>query len=165
LEVAARIVAWGDWRHAIQAENSFDVVGEDERVTTYDGRLLDTGRSGALVSQSDGFGYVPPGTTEVREVSGVDSAFAAQFSDDGERLALLVSEGVMVVSVRDGSVARMTRHGEPGVPQVIWSSDGRLIVYPGRSRLRAVDTGGEPSFELLTARGVAGVGAVPPDRQ
>jgi hypothetical protein len=163
LEAAGRIAAWGDWGHAIQDDpgNSFHVVGSDGQMTTYSGRLLDSGPSGALVMESDGIGYILLGSTEVKEVSGAESALAARFSDDGERLAVLGSEWVAVVSLVDGSERRIPA-GAPGLSQLVWSSDGRFIVYPGRNRLWVIDTQSDAAYEVLAGHVIAGVGIVPP---
>jgi hypothetical protein len=57
----------------------------------------------------------------------------------------------------------MSWAGTPGVPQVIWSSDGRFALYPGTRGIWVVDTSNGNAEQVLTNGIFTGLGIAPLD--
>ena len=88
---------------------------------------------------------------------------AGRFSDDGQRLALLTTEGIHVVPVEGGGPS-VQSDGRPGVPQLAWSSDGRFVAYPGSRGIWVVDTLSGETEEILANRTFTGLEMLPVER-
>jgi hypothetical protein len=89
-----------------------------------------------------------------------DEVLTGRFSDDGEKLALLTSDGVLLYSLADDSVL-LESGGSPGLSRLAWSSDGRFVLYPGERGVWAIDTVDGDSKAVLTDRVFTGLAVTP----
>ncbi len=148
-EVVVRVVgiegglrAWGEWGYAMQDRDDivrFSPQGEIRDTAT--GRILDSHSSGSMAIDGDGIELLPGGggprpleSGAIDEGTGEKaSALGAAFSNDGSRLAELSGAGLTVLSVADDTrVAESAQ--EPGMNQVLWSTDDRFVLYPAAAR-------------------------------
>jgi hypothetical protein len=124
------------------------------------GRILDSIGTGWLAIDNQGVSLLSAGGG-VRlfptETPGGDM-LAGRFSRDGERLALLTSEGLSVVSLDEA--LPVVSDGRPGVPQLAWSSDDRFVLYPGSRGIWVVDTANGESEPILADRTFTGLGVL-----
>lgn len=51
--------------------------------------------------------------------------------------------------------------GRPGIPTIVWSSDGRFVLYPGLKGLVATDTSSGDTIRILTQDAFTGLGVLP----
>jgi len=171
-ELAARAVgiegsisAWGDWGYVVQDRIGkgailFTPTGEIKH--SHPGRVLGSYRTGWLAVDNKGIELLSSGGG-VRGLGrgGIDDeVLTGRFSEDGEKLALLTSDGVLVFSLDDEG--ELLESGErPGLPRLVWSSDGRFVLYPGERGIWAVDTVDGDSEVVLTDRVFTGLAVTP----
>ncbi|HSJ85260.1 MAG TPA: hypothetical protein VLA91_15780 [Acidimicrobiia bacterium] len=171
-ELAARAVgidgsvsAWGDWGYVVQdriGEGAILFTPSGEIKDSHPGRILTSYRTGWLAVDNEGLELLSSGGG-VRGLGrgGLnDEVLAGRFSDDGEKLALLISDGVLVFSLDDDSVL-LESGGRPGLPQLAWSSDGRFVIYPGERGVWAIDTVDGDFEAVLTDRVFTGLSTTP----
>lgn len=171
-ELAARgvgldgsVSAWGDWGYVVQdriGEGAILLTPTGEIKDSHPGRILTSYRTGWLAVDNEGVELLSSGGG-VRGLGrgGLDGeVLTGRFSDDGEKLALLTSDGVLVFSLDDDSVL-LESGGRPGLPQLAWSSDGRFILYPGERGVWVIDTVDGDSEAVLTDRVFTGLSATP----
>jgi len=170
-ELAARAVgidgsvsAWGDWGYGVQDRGKgailFTPTGEIK--DSHPGRILTSYRTGWLAVDNEGVELLSSGGG-VRGLGGAglaDEVLTGRFSDDGEKLALLTSDGVLQFSLTDDSVL-LESGGTPGLSRLVWSSDGRFVLYPGERGVWAIDTVDGDSKALLTDRVFTGLAVTP----
>jgi hypothetical protein len=163
--IEGRVVAWGDWGYAVQDEARDSVVlftESGEIKDTQPGRVLDSDAAGWLAIDNDGVSLLSAGGG----VKGIDrpglggEILAGSFSTDGEFLALLTVDGIIVVSLDDDSelVASGSR---PGVAQLKWTSDARFVMYPGLRGIVVMDTVDWAVDVILETRTFTGIGTLP----
>jgi hypothetical protein len=88
-----------------------------------------------------------------------DPMLTAAFSPDGSRLALLGVGGLHIVVI-DAGVVSSPASERPGVNQVVWSSDGRYVLYPALRGVTVVDITSGAVRKLLTGDILTGLGVV-----
>jgi hypothetical protein len=165
LGIEGRVAAWGDWGFAIEDDVRDSIVlitdhGEIKGFHT--GRVLDSEAGGWIAIDDAGLGLLSAGGG----VRGVEShgiegnLLSAGFSPDGRLLAVLTTEVLSVLSL-DADLGLIDSIGRPGVPQVVWSSDSRFVLYPGSRGLIVVDTHNGDVHELLSNRTFTGLGILP----
>ena len=170
-ELAARAVgidgsvsAWGDWGYAVQDRGKgailFTPAGEIKG--SHPGRILTSYRTGWLAVDNEGIELLSSGggVRGLGQAGLIDEVLTGRFSDDGERLALLTRDGVLVFSLADDSVT-LESGGAPGLPRLAWSSDGRFVLYPGERGVWAIDTVDGDSKAVLTDRVFTGLAVTP----
>jgi hypothetical protein len=163
--IDGRVAAWGDWGYAIQDEARDGVVlftDTGEIKDFHPGRVLASYRTGWLAIDNDGAHLLSAGGG----VRGLDregsdgDVLTGRFSDNGEQLALLTMDRILVLSMDDDSEL-LESAARPGVPQLTWSSDGRFVLYPGVRGIWAIDTGNGNVEGILTSRTFTGLGIAP----
>jgi len=165
VDIDGAVAAWGDWGYAFQDEGRDAVVlltDTGEIKDTHPGRVMASYGTGWLAVDSDGVDLLSAGGG-VRELDreGLRAdVLAGRFSDDGEQLAVLTMDRILVVSLDDDSEL-LDSGGRPGVPQLTWSSDGRFVLYPGTRGIWAMDTGNGNVEQILTSRTFTGLGIAP----
>jgi hypothetical protein len=171
-EPAARAVgidgsvsAWGDWGYVVQdriGEGAILFTPTGEIKDSHPGRVLGSYRTGWLAVDNEGVELLSSGGG-VRGLGrgGLsDDVLTGRFSNDGEKLALLTSDGVLVFSLDDESDL-LESGGRPGLPQLVWSSDGRFVLYPGERGIWAIDTVDGDSEVVLTDSVFTGLAVTP----
>jgi WD40 repeat protein len=162
--IVGSVRAWGDWGFAIQDEERSSVVlltDSGEIKTTHPGSLLDSDGAEWLAIAGDGVSLVSSGGGVSSGPEALDrEVIAARFSPDGDELALISSDGAIVVSLVDGEVPVESAE-RPGVPEMVWTSDGRFAAYSGTSGILVMDTTDGSSTILLTERIFTGLGVLP----
>jgi hypothetical protein len=163
--IDGHLAAWGEWGYAIQGEAEEEVVlitDGGEIKDTHPGRVLGSYRTGWLAIESDGVHLLSAGGgvrgLGIDEME--DDVLTGSFSDDGSKLALLTRDRAMIVSMDNDSTLHESE-GRAGVPQLIWSSDGRFVLYPGVRGIWAVDIGNDDAVAILTTRTFTGLGIAP----
>ena len=162
--IDGQVEAWGDWGFAIQDQIRDNIVlftAAGEIKDTNTGRVLDSEGTGWLAIDNQGVTLLSSGGgVRGLEMEGLESeVLAGRFSGDGQRLALLTSEGVSVVSLDEA--LPVVSDGRPGVPQLAWSSDDRFVLYPGSRGIWVVDTASGESEPILADRTFTGLGVLP----
>ncbi|HEY6627685.1 MAG TPA: hypothetical protein VI193_01720, partial [Acidimicrobiia bacterium] len=89
--------------------------------------------------------------------TGASSLLDATFSPDGTLIAGLTGEGLTVFSLDEGTEVAVTSE-RPGMPQVVWSSDSRYVLYPGLRGVVVLDTSDGTVRELMPTDIVTGLG-------
>ena len=138
----------------------FTEAGEIKDTNT--GRILDSDGTGWLAIDNQGIGLLSSGGgVRGLDLEGLEGpVIAGRFSDDGQRLALLTTEGMHVMPVEDGGPS-VQSDGRPGVPQLAWSSDGRFVAYPGSRGIWVVDTLSVETVEILANKTFTGLEMLP----
>lgn len=158
--IAGGVVAWGDWGFGLQdGENLAQMTATGEIDTMGTGRIVGSDGRGGLVVDDGAPMVMNAGGPNV-EMPGVSlegPVLDAEFSPDGNRLGLLTVEGLTVVPLDDGTEAA-TAMERPGMPQVVWSSDGRYALYPGLRGIVVLDTTDGVVRELMPTDIVTGLG-------
>jgi hypothetical protein len=162
------VVAWGEWGFAIQEEDSVVLLTPGGEIKdSHPGRVLASYRTGWLAVQGDDVSMVSAGGgTRGLDREGLrDQYISGRFSSNGEFLALLTDDGMSIVDVEEetGVVESGVR---PGVPQVVWSSDNRFVLYPGGGGsgfhgIVVVDTEDFAVQTVLDTRTFTGLGVLP----
>ena len=121
-------------------------------------RVLDSHSTGWLALDDGGLVLLDAGggLREIGEMT-AEPMLAAAFSPDGARLALLSVGGLHIVSI-DQAVVSTPATVRPGVSQLVWSSDGRYVLYPGLRGVIVVDTGDGSSRVLMPGDIFTGLG-------
>jgi len=166
-ELVARVVgieggvtAWGDWGFAFQDSESvvlFTNSGEIKDVDT--GRVVGSHESGWLAVDDAGLKLLSAGGG-IREMPNVglgDPILAAAFSPDGSLVGVLTVQGLSVISLEEEAKVAVALQ-RPGVPQVIWSSDGRYVLFPGLRGVIVLDISDGTVRELLRSDIFTGLG-------
>jgi hypothetical protein len=163
--IEGHLAAWGEWGYAIQDEAEEEVV-----LITVDGEIKDTHPGRVLGSYRTGWLAIDDGGVHLLSAGGgvrglgldemEDDVLTGRFSDDGSKLALLTRDRAMVISMADDSTLHESE-GRTGIPQLIWSSDGRFVLYPGVRGIWAVDTGNDEAETILATRTFTGLGIAP----
>ena len=145
----AAIAAWGAWGYALQdGESAVLLTDTGETSQTSSGRILSSNPDGLIALDDDGLKLLSV-SGEVREVPGFGfegPVLAASFAPAGGLLGVLTVEGLAVTS-GEAEVAEALER--PGVPQVVWSSDGRYVLYPGLRGVVVLDTSDGSVRELM----------------
>ena len=170
-ELAARAVgidgsvaAWGDWGYVVQDRGKgailFTPTGEIK--DSHPGRILTSYRTGWLAVANEGVELLSSGggVRGLGRAGLTAEVLTGRFSDDGEKLALLTSDGVQLYSLADDSVS-LESGGSPGLSRLVWSSDGRFVLYPGERGVWAIDTVDGDSKAVLTDRVFTGLAVTP----
>jgi hypothetical protein len=144
------LTAWGDWGYAVQDGEDVVLFADGEITTVARGRVLDSYSTGLLAVDDGGLVLLESGG-EIREIGEMtaEPILAAGFSPDGARIALLSVEGLHLVSLEEAVVSTPVT-ARPGVGQVVWSSDGRYVLYPGLRGIIVVDAGDGTMRELMS---------------
>jgi len=152
------LTAWGDWGYAVQAGEDVALFTGSEITTVARGRVLDSHSTGWL-AVDDGELLLLESGGGIREIGEMTAApmLAAGFSPDGARIALLSVEGLHLVSLEEPVVSTPVT-ARPGVGQVVWSSDGRYVLYPGLRGIIVVDAGDGTMRELMPEDIFTGLG-------
>lgn len=158
------LAAFGDWGFAVGDPEGDDHVLDPngELVGSIAGRIVASHESGLLLAtDADGASIV---TTDDLETlsdlrsAGIDSvAFGAEFSPDGDRVALTGVDGLSIAELGD-VVEVETFPIRAGSDSISWSSDGRFVLVNVFRGVAVLDTEtGEISsiLDLETARAVA----------
>ncbi|HWL50577.1 MAG TPA: hypothetical protein VNT92_11920, partial [Acidimicrobiia bacterium] len=116
--IEGHVEAWGDWGFAIQDQIRDNIVlftEAGEIKDTNKGRVLDSEGTGWLAIDNQGVTLLSSGGgVRGLELEGLEGqVLAGRFSGDGQRLALLNSEGVSVVSLDEN--LPVVSDGRPGV--------------------------------------------------
>lgn len=158
--------AWGDWGYAVQDKVNDRVVlftENGELKDSHPGRVLDSHDSGWLAIEDTELRLLSAGggVRGLDDPGGGRDVLAANLSSNGESLALLNKDRLVVVSLEDGSQL-LESEGRAGVPQLTWSSDGRFVLYPDAVRgIWVVDTRSDEVEAILTTRIFTGLGIAP----
>jgi hypothetical protein len=163
------VVAWGDWGYAIQDGDSVVLLTDGGEIKdSQPGRALASYSTGWLAVQDDRVTLVSAGGgNRGLDREGLRDVYTGgKFSGDGEFLALLTSDGMSLVDVEEETGVVETGV-EPGVPQVVWSSDNRFILYPGGGGrgfrgIIVVDTEDFSVDQVLPSDSFVGLGIVSP---
>ncbi len=163
--IDGHVEAWGDWGFAVQDDARDSIVlftDAGEIKDTKTGRVLDSVGTGWLAIDNQGVGLLSAGggVRMIPAETPAGDVLAGRFSDDGQRLALLTTEGIHVVPV-EGAGPYVQSDARPGVPQLAWSSDGRFVAYPGSRGIWVVDTRGTETAEILADRTFTGLEMLP----
>lgn len=164
--IEGRVAAWGDWGFAVQDERRDSIVlltDTGEIKDSQPGRVLASHETGWLAVTDEGLALLSAGGG----IRGLDSfdpektPLTARFSPDRRMLAVLTADGLSVLSL-DDDLEVVRSDSRPGVASsVIWSSDGRFVLYPGSRGLVVVDTAGGEVHEVLAVRTFTGLGVLP----
>jgi hypothetical protein len=164
--IDGRMTAWGDWGFAVQdeARESIVLLTETGEIKDFHpGRVLASHESGWLVIEDDGLSLLSSGGG-VRGLAGPETAeglLGARFSPDRSLLAITTSDGLGVIAI-DGGDELFRTDVRPGVvADVIWSSDGRFVAYPGVRGLVFVDVSTGETEEVLGSYTFTGIGVLP----
>lgn len=166
----AALAAWGEWGWAIQEPTRVVVLdpafGVVEQIP---GRLLGSSGDGRLIVDSgfaQGEGDVdlwsfggPPVPLAVGEEIGWRRS--AVFSPSGEAIAVLGSEGVVIVTTGGEAVA--VAEARVDLPGITWTSGGEFVVFPGFRGVLIVDSRTGRITSVLDHLTVTGVATVPVD--
>ncbi|MGI9610788.1 MAG: hypothetical protein ACR2NL_10900 [Acidimicrobiia bacterium] len=164
--IGGGLVAWGEWGYAIEDVAAEQVMllttaGEPKRAIT--GRFLGSHGNGSLVV-FDGEVTVHGSVLGIRDFGGryevVGVPFTAEISPDARKLAVLGSEGLLVLPL-EGDSAVVQADPRNGIPQIAWTTDNRFILLPGVRGLTIVDTRGSRLDYVLGDRSVHGVAVLP----
>ncbi len=163
--IEGHLAAWGDWGYAVQDDTQDSIVlftDTGEIKDTHPGWVLDSYGTGWLAIDNDGVSLLSAGGgVRGLDREGLDGNFTAgQFSDDGDFLALLTSDRILVVSLEDDSEL-IESGGGSGVPQITWSSDGRFVMYPGQRGIWVIDTSNGAIHQILETHTFTGLGILP----
>jgi hypothetical protein len=152
------LTAWGDWGYAVQDGEDVALFTGSKITTVARGRVLDSHSTGWL-AVDDGELLLLESGGGIREIGEMTAApmLAAGFSPDGARIALLSVEGLHLVSLEEAVVSTPVT-ARPGVGQVVWSSDGRYVLYPGLRGIIVVDAGDGAMRELMPEDIFTGLG-------
>jgi hypothetical protein len=166
VEIQGRVAAWGEWGYAVQDEGRDSVVLLTESGEIKDsnpGRVLDSHRSGWLAIDDGGVALLSAGggVKRLEHDDGGGTMLTGRFSPNGEQLGVLNGDGLQVIALDDSGL--LSSAGTPGVPQLIWSSDGRFALYPGSRGIWVVDTSNGNADQVLTTRIFTGLGIAPVD--
>lgn len=157
-----RVVGWGDWGWALQG--AADVVLLNEA-----GAFRDSEAGTALASHGSGWLFmiesgapklVSSGGGVVRIPADLDvgEPMAAEFSPDGDLVAVSGQGGVVVVDPSDGSVVELS-----GLitDTIAWSSDGRFVLTGTGAGVVVFDLETGEVRPVLRDHSVVEVGVVP----
>ncbi|MGH8913646.1 MAG: hypothetical protein ACRDZM_03925 [Acidimicrobiia bacterium] len=163
--IDGHVAAWGDWGYAIQDDARHSIVlftATGEIKDTHPGRVLDSYGTGWLAVEHDGVSLLSAGGgVRGLDREGLVGVFmAGAFSDNGESLALLTRERILVLSLDDDSEL-IESGGRAGVPEIAWSSDGRFVMYPGPRGIWVVEVDNGDVDQVLQTRTFTGLGALP----
>jgi hypothetical protein len=163
--IEGHIAAWGDWGYAVQEDTQDSIVlftDAGEIKDTHPGRVLDSYGTGWLAIDNGGVSLLSAGGgVRGLDREGLAGSFTAgQFSDNGDSLALLTSERILVVSLEDDSEL-LESGGRPGVPEITWSSDGGFVLYPGLRGIWVIDTSNGTIHQILETHTFTGLGILP----
>lgn len=161
-EPALRVVGWGDWGWALQGES--DVVLLNEA-----GEFRDSEVGTALASHESGWlfmieGSAPKlvsaggGVVRIPADLGVGEPIAAEFSPNGDLVAVSGQGGVVVVDPSDGAVVELS-----GLitDTIAWSSDGRFVLTGTGAGVVIFDLETGEVRPVLRDHSVVEVGVVP----
>ncbi|MGH8949308.1 MAG: hypothetical protein ACRDXF_10665, partial [Acidimicrobiia bacterium] len=159
--IDGHVEAWGDWGFAVQDDARDSIVlltDAGEIKDTNVGRILDSDGTGWLAIDNQGVSLLSSGGgVRGLEMEGLEGqVLAGRYSEDGQQLALLTTEGLHVRPV-EGAGISVQSDGRPGVPQLAWGSDGHFIAYPGSRGISVVDTRNAETVEILTDRTFTGL--------
>ncbi len=162
------VVAWGDWGYAVQDGDSVVLLTENGEIEdTHPGRFLASYATGWLAVQDERVSLLNAGGgTRSLDREGLrDDYTTGRFSRNGESLALLTRDGVSIVSLEE-ETGVVESGVEPGVPQVVWSSDNRFVLYPGGGGrglrgIVVVDTEDFSVQQVVSSETLTGLGVVP----
>jgi hypothetical protein len=159
----ATIAAWGDWGFAVQLPD-----GQIQMLTS-EGELKDVTAGVAMASHESGWILVADeGLKLVSAGGGVrildrpqvpETVFAASFSPDGSRVAVVGNREVVVYDVDDAE-ATITAAGFQG-GWVTWSSDSSFLVAPARSGVFIHDLEKGESHQVLVGHSILTAGVLP----
>jgi len=159
----ASVAAWGDWGFAVQLPD-----GRIQLLTSQ-GELKDVKAGMALTSHESGWILVADeGLKLVSAGGGVrildrpevpETVFAASFSPDGSRVAVVGNREVVVYDVDDAE-ATITAAGFQG-GWVTWSSDSSFLVAPARSGVFIHDLEKGESHQVLVGHSILTAGVLP----
>jgi hypothetical protein len=155
------IAAWGDWGYAVQNGESVVLFADTGEITSVaEGRVLDSHATGQMAVDVVSLGLLDAGGG-LRVIGDMtaDPMLTAAFSPDGSRLALLGVGGLHIVVI-DAGVVSSPASERPGVNQVVWSSDGRYVLYPALRGVTVVDVTSGAVRKLLTGDILTGLGVV-----
>jgi hypothetical protein len=160
------VVGWGDWGFVVQDDDSIVLLTETGEITdTHPGRFLASSGDGRLAIEDEEVRVLDVGGEERSlEREGLRTGHVTgRFSPDSQSLALVSPEDVEVVAV-DQDTGLVEYGSEPGLPhQVVWSSDGRYLLYPGQGGIVVADTVDFGVDVVLTEFSFTGVGVIPGD--
>jgi hypothetical protein len=158
------IMGWGDWGFVVQDDDSMVLLTETgEIIDTYPGRFLASSAEGRLAIEDQEVGLLDlTGRTRSLEREGLRTGYiTGRFSPDGESLALMSPDEVKVVAV-DQESGLVEYGSDPGLPyELVWSSDGRFVLYPGQGGIVIADTEDFGVDVVLAERSFTGIGVIP----
>ena len=159
-----RVVGYGDWGMALQdSDKQVVTLFSDEGLYTVDGLFLGSSHKGMLAVFDGQIRVVTPQALPVGayfEVSTLGDPRAAEFSPDGEMLAIQGMSGFAVfTTVYKESVAGST--ADVGAPDIVWSSDGRFALTPGDTGVIVVDTQEGFTEVVMSGELIHGLAVIP----
>lgn len=159
----ASVAAWGDWGFAVQLPD-----GRIQLLTSQ-GEFKDVKAGVALASHESGWILVADEDLKLVSAGGgvrlldrpqvPDTVFAASFSPDGSRVAVMGRREVVVYDVADAE-ATFTAAGFQG-RWVTWSSDSSFLVAPASSGVFIHDLEKSASHQVLVGHSILVAGVLP----
>lgn len=167
LPQGARLAAWGDWGYAVfgAAGQRFDLLTTNgELKTIVEGVPVASHRSGWILVVDDGTAMLVSSGGGVRVIPDFPrvegESLAGAISPDGQRVAVLGSNGLAVGSV-DGSEKSVLINTGFRSNQVSWSSDSRFVMAPANRGVTVFDTVSMEAESVLGDLLLSWVGVIP----
>ena len=157
------LVAMGDWGFAMQDGGELRLLTEDGvHKATYDGQ--------ALVSRSDGWLLVSGKSLDLLSAGGgvvrlqpdpdrVGSLRSASFSPDGDSVALLGDDGIVIIPLSGGGETKQFDIGDAS--SGAWSADSRFFIVSRSSGVSIFDLRSVNQFRLLEDHELVTVAVIP----
>lgn len=149
----AKVVGWGDWGWAIQGDTDEMVLltPEGEFKDSETGVGLDTHASGWVLAGAGTEAKLVSAGGGVRRLTldmGIGTLEDAQFSPDGEKVAVTGTSGIAVFDLGSDQIVVLA---DFPAPSLAWSSDSRFVLAPTASGVVVFDLE-EPARPHLVLR-------------
>jgi len=162
--LGASVAAWGDWGYAVQLpEGRIQLLtSQGDLKSIKAGMALASHESGwILVADEGGLKLVSAGggVRNLDRPKVPDTIFAASFSPDGSRVAVVGTREVVVYDLDDVEPT-ISATGFQG-RWVTWSSDSSFLVAPARSGVFIHDLEKGESHQVLVGHSILSAGVLP----